>query len=235
MDEWLQDLARALLLSGEQTDTIAASDVFIVLMLSFALSLIVAWVYRYTHRGVSYSQSFAQTLVIMGTVVALIMLIIGSNIARAFALVGALSIIRFRNPVKESRDVAFIFLAMAIGMACGTRLYMLAIYSTAALSAFVIILAKGGLFAKENREVMLRIQFPVGADTAKLLAPIWERYADDVALVAVETVKAEEIQEFVFTIELKRKADPQALLQEVRGVNDRNRATLVTGLQEIDL
>lgn len=235
MDELFKYLDRAFSLSGDRADVFTAADVFIVLLLGFALTLVVAWVYRYTHRGVSYSQSFAQTLVIMGTVVALIMLIIGSNIARAFALVGALSIIRFRNPVKESRDVAFIFLAMAIGMACGTRFYMLAIYSTAALSAFIVILSKGGLFAKENREILLRIQFSVGADTASLLAPIWERYADEVALVAVETVKAEELQEFVFTIELKRKADPQSLLEAVRGVNGGNQVTLVTGLQEIDL
>jgi hypothetical protein len=235
MDELLRDFDLWGTLTGDPSDYFTLADVFIVLVLSFLLCLVVAWVYRYTHRGVSYSQSFAQTLVIMGTTVALIMLIIGSNIARAFALVGALSIIRFRNPVKESRDVAFIFLSMAIGMACGTRFYTLAIYSTAALSAFVVILARGGLFAKENREILIRIQFPVGADTAALLAPLWERYVDQVALVAVETVREDELQEFVFTLEIKRKADPQALLQEVRGVNDGNRATLVTGLQEIDL
>ena len=73
----------------------------------------------------------------MGTVVSLIMLIIGSNVARAFALVGALSIIRFRNAMKETRDVGFIFLVMAMGMAVGTRFYLLAIFATAALSAFV--------------------------------------------------------------------------------------------------
>ena len=107
-----------------------------------------AAVYRFTHRGTSYSQSFAQTLVLMGMVTALIMSIIGSNIARAFSLVGALSVIRFRNALKETRDVGFMFLAMAVGMACGTRFYMLAIASGATLAAVLVLMFKLDLFAK---------------------------------------------------------------------------------------
>ncbi len=100
----------------------------------------------------------------MGTVVSLIMLIIGSNIARAFALVGALSIIRFRNAMKEVRDVGFIFMIMAIGMAVDTRFYLLAIFATIVLSAFIIALYKFNLFAKEVRERILRIRLPIDRD-----------------------------------------------------------------------
>ena len=102
----------------------------LTIVLSFVLTMMIAFVYRATHRGTSYSQSFVQTLIILSMVVGVVMLIIGSNIARAFTLVGALSIVRFRNAVKETRDVGFIFFAMAIGMACGTRFYLLAIVST---------------------------------------------------------------------------------------------------------
>ena len=119
MDELLKDLER----TGHLTSSLSFFDVTTALCLSFALSLVIAWIYRATHQGVSYSQQYVHTLVLMGTVVALIMLIIGSNVARAFALVGALSIIRFRNAVKETRDVGFIFLVMALGMAVGTRFY----------------------------------------------------------------------------------------------------------------
>ena len=138
MDEFLKELERF----GDVTGAFSLLDIGLVLCLSFVLSLVVAAAYRYTHRGVSYSQSFVHTLVIMGTVVSLIMLIIGSNIARAFALVGALSIIRFRSAVKETRVVAFIFLAMAIGMAVGTRFYLLALFAAVVMSAFVVVLYK---------------------------------------------------------------------------------------------
>ncbi|MGH7768501.1 MAG: DUF4956 domain-containing protein, partial [Candidatus Binatia bacterium] len=87
------------------------------LSVTLFLCLILTYFYRETHRGVSYSLSLAHTMIIMGVTICVIMVIIGSNIARAFALVGALSIIRFRNPVKDARDVGFLFMAMAIGMA----------------------------------------------------------------------------------------------------------------------
>ena len=77
-------------------------------MLTLVLTVVLAKVYMYTHRGYSYSKSFVQSTVLIGVTITLIMVVIGSNIARAFALVGALSIIRFRNPVKDSRDIVFI-------------------------------------------------------------------------------------------------------------------------------
>ncbi|OUC07886.1 membrane protein, partial [Litorilinea aerophila] len=111
----------------DATEVFTVQDVVITVVLSFLLSLVIAWVYRETHRGATYVQSFVHTLILMSMVVGIVMLIIGSNIARAFTLVGALSIVRFRNAIKETRDVGFIFFAMAIGMACGTRFYLLAI------------------------------------------------------------------------------------------------------------
>ena len=85
-------------LTGEFT----VMDVLLAMVLSSLLSAFIGWIYKRTHRGTSYSQSFVITLVMNGMVVALVMMIVGSNIARAFSLVGALSIIRFRNAVKET-------------------------------------------------------------------------------------------------------------------------------------
>src|SRR5258708_3868955 len=121
-------------------DTLAVfklSDVIIVVILSFTLAVAIAYLYRATYRGSGYVQSYAQTMVLMSVVVALIMLIIGSNIARAFSLVGALSIVRFRNAIKDSRDVGYIFFAMAMGMACGTKFYFLAIFGTTVLGSLL--------------------------------------------------------------------------------------------------
>jgi hypothetical protein len=81
--------------------TFSTFDIVVSLALSFVLSAIIGYVYRLTHKNVSYSQSYVQTLVMVGMVITLIMLVVGSNIARAFALVGALSVVRFRNAIKE--------------------------------------------------------------------------------------------------------------------------------------
>lgn len=210
-------------------------DIALVLSLSFVLSLVVAAAYRYTHRGVSYSQSFVHTLVIMGTVVSLIMLIIGSNIARAFALVGALSIIRFRSAVKETRDVAFIFLAMAIGMAVGTRFYLLAVFASMIMAAFVVVLYKFNMFAKEVRERILRIQLPVDRDYEQAFEEPFRKYLDESRIISVETVRAGVLQEVVYSVVLKKKARPRELIEAIRGRNDNQKVVLILGQQEIDL
>lgn len=230
MDEIVQDLERF----KDLTSAFTLSDVAIVLALSLVLSSIVASTYRFTHRGTSYSQSFAQTLVLMGMVTALIMLIIGSNIARAFSLVGALSVIRFRNAVKETRDVGFMFLVMALGMACGTRFYMLAVFATAVLSAVLVLMAKLDLFAKRVVERLLRVRFPAGSDVEGLLEPVLRAHLVDFRLIAVEAIPGG-LQEAVYSVVLHSKVTPDVFLGAIRRVNDNNRAVLVVGQQEVDL
>ena len=231
MDEFLKELERF----GDVTGAFTLLDITLVMFLSFALSLVVAAADRYTHRGVSYSQSFVHTLVIMGTVVSLIMLIIGSNIARAFALVGALSIIRFRSAVKETRDVAFIFLAMAIGMAVGTRFYLLALFAAVVMSAFVVVLYKFNLFAKEVRERILRIQMPVDRDHEKAFEEPFRAHLEEFRIISVETVRAGVLQEVVYSVVLKKKVKPRELLEAIRERNDNQKVTLILGQQEIDV
>jgi uncharacterized membrane protein YhiD involved in acid resistance len=231
MDELLKELER----TGDLSANLTFIDVTLVLFLSFVLSLIVAWIYRFTHRGISYSQSYVHTLVIMGTVVSLIMLIIGSNIARAFALVGALSIIRFRNAMKETRDIGFIFMVMAVGMAVGTRFYLLAIFSTLVLSAFIIALYKFNLFAKEIRERILRIRLPIDRDHEEAFEEPFRKHLEDHRIISVETVRAGVLQEVVYSVVLKKKTNPKELLEDIRTRNDNQKVTLVLGQQEVDI
>ena len=104
---------------------------FIISLLTSSLLLyILALTYIKFHSGYSYSKNYVHTIIFVGITITLIMIIIGSNIARAFALVGAMSIVRFRNPIKDSKDLVYIFVAMAIGMASGTYFYLYAIIFT---------------------------------------------------------------------------------------------------------
>jgi len=231
VDELLKELER----SGDVSANLTFFDVTAALLLSFVLSLCIGWVYRYTHKGVSYSQSYVHTLVLMGTIVSLIMLIIGSNIARAFALVGALSIIRFRNAMKETRDVGFIFMVMSIGMAVGTRFFLLGTFATVMLSAFTIALGKFNMFAKEITERILRIRMPVDRDYDTAFEEPFRKYLEEYRLVSLETVRAGVLQEVVFSVSLKPGTRPGELLEAIRACNDNQKVTLVLGQEEVDL
>ncbi|HMI87071.1 MAG TPA: DUF4956 domain-containing protein [Polyangiaceae bacterium] len=231
----MNELLRVLERSGDQSGSISLIDVAVVLLLSFALTMVIGWVYRVTHRGVSYSQSYVHTLVILGTVVSLIMLIIGSSVARAFTLVGALSIIRFRNAMKETRDVGFIFISLAIGMAVGTRFYTLAVLATVVLCGFVVGLYKLNVFAKDVRERILRVQLPANLNHESALENPLREHADEHRIIALETVRAGTLNEVVYSVVLKRNTSTQSLLDSIRSRNDNHKVTLILGQQEVDI
>jgi uncharacterized membrane protein YhiD involved in acid resistance len=219
----------------DTTEVFTVQDVILTIILSFVLSLAIGWVYRDTHRGVAYSQSYVQTLVLMAMVVGIIMLVIGSNIARAFTLVGALSIVRFRNAIKETRDVGYIFFAMAIGMACGTRFYLLGIVSTGVICVLLWAMDRYNFFAKDAAVQLLKVRLASDLPHATLFDEVFRRYLVRSDLVAMETVQAGTLTELVYSVELKRRADVQAFLRELAALNDNNKIALITGQQEIDL
>ena len=110
------------------------------LMLAFVLGQVLAWIYIYTHSGLSYSRSFTQSLVLMTIIVCLVMFVIGNNLITAFGLLGALALIRFRNVLKDTRDTVFVFMALVTGMAVGTQRYMIAILGMVAMGLVVLYL-----------------------------------------------------------------------------------------------
>jgi hypothetical protein len=168
-------------------------------------------------------------------VVGVIMLVIGSNIARAFTLVGALSIVRFRNAIKDTRDVGFIFFAMAIGMACGTRFYLLAVAATILIGFLWWALSTMNLFAKDIKEQVLKVRLPADMRYDTLFEGTFTRYLAHFSLIAVETVQAGTLTELVYGVELKGQADSQEFLIEMRRLNDNNKVALITGFHEVDL
>ena len=144
----------------DMTNEFLVIDIVLVFVQSFLLSIFIGWIYKITHRGGSYTQSFVFTLVMNGMITALVMLIIGSDIARAFSLVGALSIIRFRNAIKETRDVGFIFFTMVIGMAVGTRFYLLSVMGAGFIGLIILLMTRMNWFAQTVTNQILTIQVP---------------------------------------------------------------------------
>ena len=217
------------------TGAFSVADVVLAMVLSFVLCSVVGLVYRSTHRGISYSQSYVQTLVMMGMIIAVIMLVVGSNIARAFALVGALSIVRFRNAIKETRDVGFIFFAMAIGMAVGTRFYLLAAIATLAISAAMIAMERFNWFRLDVRSQILKVQAPAGDAFAKPVDDVLLRYTDQSELVSMESIRAGALTELMYSVRLKGSVKPVDLINAMQAATGGQKVTLLTGYDQTDL
>lgn len=188
-------------------------DLMVALATSAGLSLLLALVYRFTHQGLSYSRSFLETLVLVAVTVALIMVIIGSDIARAFALVGAMSIVRFRTPVKDSRDLVFVFAAIAVGMACGTQFLVFA----AIFTAFVCVLLIGfhfwrvGDLPSQGYVLKLRIEAHDKDRVAELYKELCRRYS----IVSVNRINGGDTEDVVYEVELKRGISYKHLVDQL--------------------
>ncbi|MEU1900883.1 DUF4956 domain-containing protein [Nocardiopsis dassonvillei] len=216
--------------------TFSVMDVVLSLTLAFVTSLVVAWTYRATHRNISYSQSYVHTLIILGMLIALIMLVVGSNIARAFALVGALSVVRFRNAIKETRDVGFIFLVMGVGMACGTRFYTLAVIATVVICAVVLLMHRYNWFALNVQRQVVKVQVPAdGDDYGPVIDDVLIRFTDEYELISTETVRGGSLLETAYTARLKKGVKPGDVIQRLREINAGQKATVLTGYDQTDM
>ncbi len=213
----------------------AVGDIFLTLLTSFALGMLIAYVYRATHKGVSYSQSFVQTLVILSMVVSVVMLVIGSNLARAFSLVGALSIVRFRNAVKETRDVGFVFFVMIIGIAAGTRFYVLAAVAATTICLVILIMVKFNFFALNNVSQILKVQVPNDAQIDGMFDDLLLRYTKESDLISIDSVRSGTVTELIYNVVLKRDSESQEFIHAIRERVGNERVSLITGYDTTDL
>jgi len=214
---------------------ITVASISTCLVLSFLLSLVVAKTYQITYRGASFSPSFMVTLVMCSMVIGAVMLIIGSNIARAFSLVGALSIIRFRNAVKDPRDVAYIFLSMGIGMACGTGFYTVAIVLTSITCGASILLALVEFGEHGLTERLVRVQIPLTNDFEGIFDDTLKLHSEQFSLVSAETTRMGTELELTFSIKVPKKFSAAKLIEDLSALNSNLRVQVVGSNHLIDL
>ena len=161
-------------------------NVLLSLLLAFVLGQVLAWVYYFTHSGLSYSRTFVQSLVLITVVVAIIMAVIGNNIITAFGLMGALAIIRFRNVVKDTRDIVFIFCALVVGMAAGSQRYSIAIIGTIILSLITVYLYLTGFGTHRPHNGFLRFTLPSHIGPKNPASAILRRFCSNFTLISAQ-------------------------------------------------
>jgi len=202
-----------------ETELFSTADVFLAMTVSALLCFALAHVYRMTHRGTSYSQSFIVTMFAMAVCTAVVMMIIGSNIARAFSLVGALSIIRFRTAVKDPRDTGYLFAAMIAGMGCGTGFYVASISMTAFVSALMLVLYATDYGLKQRLENVVRITYRAGDDIVARIEGELEGCFSDVRLInrILDFGDGEETN--VYVVSPSRKTEPGEIERRLAAVD----------------
>jgi len=209
-------------------------EVVAAIGLTFVLTMLIAALYRHTHRGTFYTQDCVHTLILLGMVVTAVIMVVGQSVERAFAVFAAFSIIRFRRSVPETRDIGFIFFAMAIGMACGARHYALAVVATIVISAAVLVISRLDLFAPTRATHLVRLRLQNGLDFEQHLREPFGRLFDRVELRAVESAQAKTMTELRYAVTLRQGVTQQEVTTALGAHEGVDRVLLLEPVPERD-
>jgi hypothetical protein len=216
------------------TGPLTMADVVVAIGLTFLLTVLIAAVYRHTHRGTFYTQDYVHALMLLGMVVTAVIMVVGQSVERAFAVFAAFSIIRFRRSVPETRDIGFIFFAMAIGMACGARHYALAVVATFVIGAAVLVISRLDLFAPTRATHLVRLRLQNGLDFEQHLREPFGRLFDRVELRAVESAQAKTMTELRYAVTLRQGVTQQEVTTALGGHEGVDRVLLLEPVPERD-
>jgi len=219
MFDWLMTDALA---AGAEA---SAATLAVTLGCAFVFGLIVAGVYIVTQRNHRTElASLATTLLLLTILIAMVTLIIGNNVARAFSLVGALAIVRFRTVVEDTRDTAFVIFAVIVGMSIGSGYVLVSVVGVpiVAIAAALANFGRRPSAAPAVPEFSLSVRLSLGADPVKLLGPTLDSHLTQVRLQSVTTARQGAALDVAYLVRFRDPAaDPVAfvgVLNKVEGV-----------------
>lgn len=209
-------------------------EVMFAVGISFLLTLMISYVYTKTHQSTFYTQSFVHTLIIMGVVISVIIVVIGSNIARAFSLAGALSIIRFRSAIRDPKDVAFIFFVMGTGLACGTGLYVPAAFFAVIMCILILMLHYLNYGKKTQVQKTLKITIPENLNYEGHFDDLFKEHLLEANLVGVRTTNLGTMFELTYLIRTKPGLVDKKLMDQIRMRNANLGVAILMGQSYIE-
>ncbi len=202
-------------------------------LLAFALGYLWATVYRKTHSGVAYTRSFFLSLLLVPSIVAMVMLAIGSNVALSLGLVGSLSVIRFRTVIKDTKDMTFLFLAIGIGLCCGANAWLVAIIGTSLISVITVLMHRIGHDSAGSADYILIFRSD-RKDPWDAIRPEAQALFRWKQLRGATDVNSGKEFEYTYSVRLANKATPEKIVGELsNGVV--HQVTLITPENHLEL
>lgn len=176
-----------------------------------------AWVYYFTHSGLSYSRSFVQSLILITVIIALVICAIGNSMVTAIGLMGALAIIRFRNMVKDTRDIAFIFCAIVSGMTCGSQHYVTAVAGTGVMILIILYLHWTEFGAHQRHNGFLQFELADSAANEQATAAVLKRFCRTFTLISARKGNSGQ-GVYAYQVMVRNPRHNEALIAQIEAV-----------------
>lgn len=222
MPEWLTK-------SFSVEQELAPEQLILRLLLAACYGGCVALIYVYSHgRNKPDSVTLKTTLVLLSILIAMVSMVIGESVARAFSLVGALSIVRFRTVVEDTRDTAFVIFAVIVGMAAGAGLLLVPVIGIPLVGVVAILLSRLGNKTLSEGGVTspLSVRLGLGHDPEVALEGVLKRHLESYRLVATGTARQGSALDLSYLVRLRTNTKMTALVTELNQVE---------GVQNVEL
>lgn len=200
----------------EQAELINIGDTLCAMLAAAVIGIIIAAVYILITEKNRRSFSFIISMVMLPAVVALVIILVGSNVARAFSIAGVFALVRFRSVPGESKDISLVFMAMAAGLSCGLGYITLAFCVLAVLSVIVVVGFKVVAVCFKNTGKQLRILIPEDMNYTGAFDDIFEAYTSGATLEKVKTTNMGTLFELTYQVQMKKDADEKKFIDEIR-------------------
>lgn len=202
------------------TASVSVEMILLSLVVSFAISIFIIFIYKKTFSGVVYNKSTILTIVLLAMVTSMVIRTINSNLALSLGMVGALSIVRFRTAIKEPVDTAFLFWAIVDGIMCGAGLYFIAVIGSLALGLLYYILYLFDIKAKSQYLLVIVYKGEVQEKVNELLNILTKKK------IKSKSVNGSNVYEITLEVEYGETVDQfMNELQKVEGVRNINLVT----------
>jgi hypothetical protein len=198
------------------TADITFTSALITIVAALVLGGIIAFTYYKTVDELSLQRNFVITLFMLPVILSVIILFVGSNVARAFSLAGTLSIIRFRSAPGDSKDIGYIFFDIAAGLACGVGLYGYGILFVAILCIVLVIVEKTQLFKPTLTQKVLKITIPEDLNYQGAFDDILDKYTKRHTLSKIKTTDLGSLFELVYNVSMTENENEQQFINELR-------------------
>jgi hypothetical protein len=202
---------------------ISARDALVRLLAALVFGWLVAWVYRKTRPASRATGSLPGTLVLLSVLIAIVTQVVGSNAARAFSLVGALSIVRFRTVVQDTQDTAFVIFAVVMGMAVGASDLWMTVIGMAVVGGAAFLMRPKDDVSTPEAEYALTLRAGLGHDVDTLLKEPFAAHVARHRLISMETARQGTAVEASYVLTFRSGGSPEALvktLNRIEGVQN---------------
>jgi hypothetical protein len=190
--------------------------VMLGLLLAFVGGQTIAWVYMYTHSGLSYSRSFVASLLVIPVVVCLVMMVLSNNLVTAFGLMAVFAIVRFRNILRDTLDTTYVLAVIVVGMACGTMKFATAVLGCVLISALLLYIWFSAFGTRHRFDVIINLHWSRPLAELPELRSLFRRHSLKALCASQRAHEGYEGMDFSYRLLLRDPERLDQLLEELR-------------------